>query len=173
MKISHKLFIASAVALPAVGLTGMSIASATSNTMSQDKRDSFATNLATKFNLNKNDVTKFMDEQKASRESQMKTKVTDALKTAGYTDTQIKALQGKRNEQRTAMQTWRDANPNATREDMKAHHDAERTEMEAWAKEQGIDLTKIQETLKTAGLGRGHAHGMGGMKDADDTSTAK
>ena len=167
MKKLTKIMIASAAALPIVGIASMSFASAATGTTT-NWRDTFAQNLATKFNLNKDDVTKFMDEQKAARETEMKTKVSAALKAAGFTDAQISALQTKQDEQHTARKAWRDANPDATRAESKAHMFTERAAFETWAKDQGIDLTKVKDTLRAAGLGMlgGHGHG-GGMMDGD------
>ena len=153
--------IATGITIPMVGLAGMSLVSAASTTTGTSWRDTFAQSLATKFNLNKDDVSKFLDEQKTARETEMKTKVADALKTAGFTDAQITALQAKQDERRTAHEAWETAHPNATQAEEKAQRDSEKTTFKAWAKDQGIDLTKVHDTLQSAGLGRGHSHGMG------------
>ena len=173
MKKLIKIMIASAAALPIVGIASMSFASAATGTTTTNWRDTFVQNLATKFNLNKDDVTKFMDEQKAARETEIKTKVSDALKAAGFTDAQVSALQTKQDEQHTAGKAWRDANPNATRAESKAHMFTERAAFETWAKDQGIDLTKVKDTIKAAGLGMMGGHGHGGrMMDGDSTAPA-
>lgn len=151
-----KLLIASALALPSIGLAGTALA------VSNDGaglNDQMAEKLATRFNLNKDEVSAFMLEQREEKRAETEAKVTEALKAAGFTDAQIAELQAKKGEQREAMKTWRDANPEATREEMKAHHEAEKAEFEAWATEQGIDLSKARETLKDSGIGRGMHRG--------------
>ena len=65
------------------------------------------------------------------------------------------------------MQTWRDANPNATREEMRAEADKQRQEFQDWASSQNIDLTKVHEMLQNAGLDHG-PFGMGrGMRGGE------
>lgn len=165
MKKFTKLMIATGVTIPMVGLAGMSLVSAASSTTGTSWRDTFAQSLATKFNLNKDDVSKFLDEQKTVHETEMKTKVSDSLKAAGFTETQITALQTKQDANHTAMETWRTANPNASREEVKTQRDTQKTAMEAWAKEQGIDPTKLQDTLRSARVEHKNmgGHGNGGM----------
>jgi hypothetical protein len=176
VKTSHKLFIATGLALPFVGLAGV-MAHASVDTTSTGQ-DSFITKLATKFNLNKTDVQTFFSDEKSARQSEMQTKVSDALKAAGFTDAQVSALQTKQTEQRTTNEAWRTANPNATAAERTAHRDSEKVAMDTWAKDQGIDLTKVQATLKVAGVGHmgGRGHGgrgmMGGMMDDGDTPPA-
>ena len=75
----------------------------------------------------------------------------------------------KKQSDREAMKAWRDANPNATRAEMKAQHDKLEADFSQWAKDQGIDLTKVQAALKSADIGRGGKRGGmrhdGGMHD--------
>ncbi len=175
MKKFTKALIATTAAVPLIGLATVGFASAASSTTGTNWRDSFAQAFATKFNLNVDDVKSFMTEQRTARQAEEKQQASDALKVAGFTDEQITALQNKQDELQTAGQTWRDANPNATRAEMKAHMDEERTALETWATEQGIDLTKVRDTLRDAGVrgmrlgmmggGMGRGHGMGMMDD--------
>ena len=151
-----KLLIATAVALPTIGLAGSAMAM---NDNGNGMKDQVAEKLATRFNLNKDEVTSFMKEQREAHHTEMEAKVTESLKAAGFTDEQISALQTKKQEQRAEHETWRDANPDATQEERKAHHESEKTEFEAWAKDQGIDLTKVRDTLKESGIGRGMHRG--------------
>lgn len=168
MKISTKLLLAGAAFAPIVGLSGVSLAQAATNT-DTNWRDSFAQSFATKFNVNKDDVTKFMDERRTIKQAEMKQKMSDALKAGGFSDSQITALADKKQSDREAMKAWRDANPNATRAEMKAQHDKLEADFSQWAKDQGIDLTKVQAALKSADIGRGGKRGGmrhdGGMHD--------
>lgn len=171
MKTSHKVFIASAVAIPFVGLAGTAVHAATDTTASSanNPMSSLIEKIASKFNLKTSDVQAVFDEERTAREAEMQTKISDALKTAGFTDTQISALQTKQKEQREAGKTWRDAHPNATQDEIKTQRDSEKSAMDAWAKEQGIDMTKVQDALKTAGVGPrgGRGHGGPGTMDGD------
>jgi hypothetical protein len=182
MKTTHKLFIASAVALPFVGLAGTAVHAATttsantgSATEATNPMSNLVAKIAAKFNLNTSDVQAVFDENRTANRAAMQAKVAAALKTAGFTDSQITALQIKQSEQRDANKAWRAAHPNATQTEKKAHHDSEETAMEAWAKEQGIDMTKVQDALETAGIGhmggRGHGEMMGSKMDNDSSGT--
>lgn len=151
-----KLLLASAIAASSMGLAGSALAATeTGSTV----RDEFATKLAARFNLNKDEVSAFMTEQHETRHAEMEAKVTESLKVAGFTDEQITALQNKKSEQREEHRTWHEANPDASQEEREAHRVAEKTEFEAWATEQGIDLTKVRDTLKESGIGRGMHRG--------------
>lgn len=175
LKTSHKLFIATAATLPFIGLAGTAVHAATGATATDSgPMGSLIDKLATKFNLKSSDVKAVFEEEREAHKAEIQTKVSDALKTAGFTDAQITALQNKQKEQRESGKAWRDANPNATREEMKSHRDSEKTALEAWAKEQGIDVTKLREALKTVGVGlmgvRG-GHGGPGMMDGGTPPT--
>ena len=84
-----KLLLASALAVSSFGVAGTALATSdTGSTM----RDGFATKFAERFNLNKDEVSSFMKENRDARQAEMETKVTETLKTAGFSDEQITAL---------------------------------------------------------------------------------
>lgn len=157
-----KLLIATAVALPTIGLAGSAMAM---NGNEHGMKDQVAEKLATRFNLNKDEVSAFMTEQQEARHAEMEKKVTESLKSAGFSDEQITALQNKKQEQRAEHEEWRNANPDATQDERQAHRQAEKAEFETWAKGQGIDLTKVRDTLKESGFGRGMHRGPRSGKD--------
>jgi hypothetical protein len=151
-----KLLMASALAVSSLGVAGSAMAATeTGDTF----RDEMASKFAERFNLNKEDVANFMEEQHEARHAEMEAKVTEALKTAGFSDEQITSLQEKKAEQRSEHKAWREANPDATQEEREAHRTAEREEFETWATEQGIDLEKVRTTLQESGIGRGMHRG--------------
>jgi predicted house-cleaning noncanonical NTP pyrophosphatase (MazG superfamily) len=151
-----KLLIASAITLSTLGIAGSAMAARdTGDTMRED----LASKLAERFNLNKDEVSNFMQEQHEARHAEMESKVSESLKAAGFSDEQINALQTKKQEQRTELQAWHEANPDATAEERQAHRKSEKTEFEAWATEQGIDLEKVRSTLKDSDIGRGMHRG--------------
>lgn len=157
MKTSYKLFIAGATTLPILGLAGTAFASQGTN--GNGFGDNFASKFAERFNVDKGEVSSFMNQQHEEREAQREAKVSEALKTAGFSDEQTTALRDKKEAQHEAMETWRDANPNATREEMKARRDADKTEFETWATGQGIDIAKVREALQSAMPMGGHGKG--------------
>ena len=161
----RKLLLASAMAVSSVGIAGTAFAATETGTT---VRDEFATKLADKFNLNKNEVSTFLKEEHDARHAEMQAKVTSALKNAGFSDEQITALQNKKQEQRDVMETWRTANPDATKEERQTQRETEKTEFEAWAKEQNIDLEKVRTTLKDSGIGGHRGGGMRGENPRND-----
>jgi regulator of protease activity HflC (stomatin/prohibitin superfamily) len=151
-----QLLVASIITAPTIALAGTALAGQNGHSFGSQS-DQYAEKLATRFNLNKEDVSTFMTEQRQERRAQIESKAAEALKAAGFSESQIAELQAKKTEQQDAMKAWREANPNATREEMKAQRDKQKTEFETWAKDKGIDLSKVRDKLKgTMPKGRGH-----------------
>ncbi len=141
--------------LGTVGLTslaGVGIVSAesgtTSSTTSSDPMSSLVQAIASKFNLNKADVQKVFDDNRTAREAEHAQKESANLQklvdagtiTAGQKtaiEAKLKAMQTERDTDREAMKSLTDAQ-------RKAKMDEKRTELESWAKEQGIDLSKLK-----------------------------
>jgi hypothetical protein len=151
-----KLLIASALVVSGLGVAGTAAAAPESGNM---MRETFSSKFAERFNLNKDEVQGYMREQHEARHAEVTAKATEALKGAGFSDEQITALQSKKEEQRIAHQKWHDENPDATKEQRKAHRDSARAELKTWASEQGIDLEKVRDTLKGSGVERGMHRG--------------
>ncbi len=126
-----KLLVATALALPTLGLAGSAMAMSNNG---QGMQENIAENLATRFSLNKDEVSAFMSEKREARHAEMQSKVAEALRSAGFSDEQVTVLQTKKQEQRDEMKTWRTANPDASSEERKTHREAEKTEFEAWQK---------------------------------------
>ncbi len=154
MKTSKKIMVAGALSLPLLALSSFGVASA----MSDNTGDGLAAKIATRFNLKEDEVKSFLKEEHEKKHQEMQEQAKEALLKAGFTEAQVKALQDKREAQRSEMQTWREANPNATRDEAKTQRDKQRDEFEAWAKEQGIDTSKLKDALKELGHG-GRRHG--------------
>lgn len=154
------LVLAGTIAVTTMGMAGTAFAM-NGNADGQYTGD-LSTKLAERFNLNKDEVSSFMQERHEARHAEMEAKVSEALKAAGFSDEQVTALQNKKQEQRDTMEAWREANPNATHQEMHTQRDEQKAAFEAWAVEQGIDLTKVRDAVKDAmpmrgGHGRGHA----------------
>ncbi len=132
-----------------LGVSGLGV-SALSN--SDSRQDGLASRLATKFGLNKDEVSKEMqsyhEEEHQKHQDEMKTKLSEALQKkvddGTITAQQKTAIENKLEEKRKAREAEREADKNSssrpTRDEMKAKMDAEKAEMDAWLKEQGINL---------------------------------
>jgi hypothetical protein len=126
-----------AVTLGVVGLTSFaSAATSTSSTSLVDK-------IATKFGLSKTDVQAVFDEQKAERQAEHKAEVSERLQDL-VDDGKITA------EQKTKIE--------AKHEEQQAAREAERTELEKWATDNGIELRYLMG---------GRGHGMSGDNRLD------
>lgn len=121
--------------------------------------------IAQKFNLNQADVQAVFDQDRQEHEAQMEQnfekKLTDAVSAGELTDSQKQAIIEKRKELQAQRQSEMESFKNmteeqrqATMEAKKADMEKQRTDLEAWAKEQGIDMKYL--------MGRGHG-GPGGF----------
>jgi polyhydroxyalkanoate synthesis regulator phasin len=109
--------------------------------------------IATKFNLNKDEVKKVFDEQRAEHQAEHKKnledKLTQAVKDGNLTEDQKTKLLAKMEEFASAREEERDQN----REERQQRRD----DLKNWAEENGINLDEI---LPKPNGGRGHmGHG--------------
>jgi len=153
------------------GLVGMQAVSAESgtSTSSTDPMSNLVDKLVSKFNLNKTDVQKIFDESKTEMEAKREEKQTARLQKlvdAGtITAEQKTKIEAKLKELKTARESSKDSMKDLTDDERKAKMESQRTALEAWAKENGIDLTRIGGVM----MGRGHGgpggpSGFGGQK---------
>lgn len=171
------LIIASAAtAVGLAGLTGAGFAYAATNTANNtNPMDSLVSAVATKFNLNKDEVQKVFDEQHTAmeqeRENEIKDELAQAVKDGKLTQAQSDAITAKRAELQKEREANRTSDQSKSRDEMKSAMDTKRTELEAWAKEQGIDTQYLRFVFGHGGRGHG---GPDGMRDGDkqqDSST--
>lgn len=146
-----KLFIpVAAIALVGIATFGVGQAFAQSATTPQV---TIIDKIATKFNLNKTQVQAVFDEQHATRQAEMQKRYEDMLATAvkdgKITESQKNALIAKHNEIKANMQSQKEAFKDLTPEARREKMEAKRTELEAWAKAQGVDIKYL------FGLGHG------------------
>ena len=167
-----------ATAVGITGLTGIGIANAATTTTSTNPMSSLVDAIATKFNLNKTEVQAVFDAQRtemqAQREAEIKKEVAQLVADGKLTQDQADKINAKRAELQKEREALKDAATTKTREEMKSEMDAKRTELEAWAKDNGIDT----QYLRFVFGGRGHGPGGPGMMrgadgDADDASTTQ
>lgn len=142
------------------GLLGMQAVHAESSTTT-DPMSSLVEKLANKFNLNKNDVQKVFDENRsemeAKHEANVSTRLQKLVDAGTITSDQKTKVEAKLKELKSARETDRDALKNLSPEERKAKMEEKRNELDTWAKENGIDLTKLE------GIFRG-GHGFHGER---------
>lgn len=147
-KVKTGLLAASALAVVGtVGIVGVNTANAQSDS-NNSPMSGLVEKLATKFNLNKADVQKVFDENHQEREAKraedQSTRLQKLVDAGTITADQKTKIEAKFKELQTAREADRGSLKDLTKEERKAKMDAQRTELEAWAKDNGIDVTKLQ-----------------------------
>lgn len=144
-----------------IGIAGIgagAASAATSNNSKTDPMSSLVDKLATKFNLNKADVQQVFDEQRTTMEAERETKVKESvakLVTDGkITQAQADAINAKRAELQKQREASKDSMKDKTKAERKTEMDQRKTELESWAKQQGIDTQYLRYVM-----GGGHGHG--------------
>lgn len=168
MKLTKKQLIAAlavTVLAGGIGLSSISMVSAQTGTK-QDREESLASRIATKFNINKDEVkaeikaehdqnrTEHEAEMKQNRETQLQ-KLVDSGK---ITSDQKTAIIAKMDEMHTKMEELR--NNGKTKEENKEAHKALHDEFKTWVESQNINMDDIRPEGKEGG--RGHRGGPDG-----------
>lgn len=161
-----------ATAVGVTGLAGVGVASAAADTSSTNPMSSLVEAVATKFNLKEADVQAVFDAQRtqmqAEREAEVEKKVAQLVTDGKLTQDQADKLNAKRAELQKAREALKDSDK--TREEMKTERETKRTELEAWAKENGIDT----EYLRYVVDGGHHGHrGMRGFKPTESSEAVE
>lgn len=142
-----------------VGGNMVSAESSDSASTGTDPMSSLADKIASRFNLNKTEVQAVVDEQRTTMEAERESKRAEklqALVDAGtITAAQKTAIEAKIKGMHTERESEKGSFKDLTDDQRKAKMDEKKTELEAWAKEQGIDLTKLDGVLMGGGHGRG------------------
>lgn len=111
------------------------------------------------FNLDRGKVAtvlgEYQQEQKADHKARLEEKLNQDVKDGTITAKQKDAILKKMDEMTANFEKFKDLSPEERRTAM----EKQRTELQTWAKENGIDLTKIRFGF---GFGR-RGHGPGGM----------
>ncbi len=129
-----------------VGINAVSAKSENSNLV--DK-------IATKFNLNKNEVQKVFEserkEHEAEREALQEKRLQKLVDTGTLTAKQKTAIEAKLKEVRAERGKNHDEMENLTEDERKAKMEDHRAELEAWARDEGIDLSKLKGVFMPGG----------------------
>ncbi len=150
------------VFFPILALAIIGTAVATSGFVSaQDTSgpNSLVSAIAQKFNLNESDVQSVFDEQRAKHREEMKAnleqKLTKAVADGKITEAQKAAILAKITANQADKPDFGEFK-NLTPEQRKAKMDEKRTEMENWAKENGLTLDTLHDLIGGPGrFGKG------------------
>lgn len=144
-----------------------------SDSSMQNPMNSLVEKIATKFNLNQDEVQAVFDEAHKERHGEMKAKFEEQLSTyvseGKITEEQKQLILQKREEMDAEREANKDQFQNLSDDERRSQMEQKRAELKAWADENGIDL----QYLMPKG-GRGHGMGSGDMVprgEADSQST--
>ena len=149
MKLQKPLLVLGAVTgITVAGLTGLGVASAASSS----GQDSIIDKLASRFNLNRDEVAAVFQEAKTEHQAERQQKLDDrlaqAVKDGKITEEQKAKILAKLDELRKAQDTWKDKTP----EERMAAKQELHSQLQQWAKDNGIPLEFLMPM-------RGHGHG--------------
>jgi competence protein ComGC len=159
-----KKSLVAAAALASVGSAGVigtQAVLAETNNSNSDPMSSLVDKLASKFNLNKSEVQKVFDEQRSAHEAERDAKVSERLQKlvddGTITAEQKTKIEAKIKELKEEREANRDSMKDLSDEERKTKMDEKRTELENWAKENGVDLTKLKGVLMGGVVATGQA----------------
>ena len=160
MTINKKLVVGALIA-GTIGLGGVASVSAATTT-TDASYSPIVEKIANKFNLNKDEVKKVFDEQHKEREAErqktLEDKLTQAVKDGKITEDQKTKLLTKLEELHKTREANRQ-NVKEAKQNMRQTMQKERTELEQWAKDNGIN--NLRDLLPTPPAG-GHGRHMNG-----------
>ncbi len=135
MKVSKKVIVGGVTALSAASIVGVGLVSAQA---ANNSSGSLVDKIASTFNLNKADVQKVVDEERAQREAdrlaEMSSRLEQLVKDGKITADQKSKIEARQKE----LQTTRDNN---------------RKDLEKWASDNGIDLKYLHRGMHEGGTG--------------------
>jgi hypothetical protein len=164
MKMSHRFFLGLAgLSLAATAAVPVFAATPATNSSPQDRQETLIQALVQRFNLNKSDVQQFFQDQQGQHFTEMLTRLSERLTTqvtqGKLTEVQKNAILEKAKEVKAKQDTFRALSQTERETQMKQY----RTDLENWAKQQGIDKRYLQDLLGGGHGGPGGGHrGMGG-----------
>lgn len=139
MNIKKSLLVLGAVTgIGLAGITGLGVASAATN--NSGGTDSIIDRIATKFNLNKEEVAQVFEEERAAREAEREQRVeerlTQAVADGKITEEQKTKILAKLEELHAKREAWKDKTPEERKTAIKQLHD----ELRQWAEDNGVPL---------------------------------
>lgn len=130
-------------------MAGITAVSAQSNSSSNGPESSLVDTLVSKFNLNKDEVQAVLKEARlehaAQREEQQNKRLQAFVDDGTITAAQKTAIEAKIKEMKEEREANKGSFKDLTADERTAKMNEKRAELEAWAGEQGLDLTKLRE----------------------------
>lgn len=124
--------------------------------------DGIVSKIASTFNLDQDDVKKVFEEDKAAHMAEREAKQSESLQKlvddGTLTAAQKTALEAKFAEQKAEREANKDSKDELSDEERQAQREEKKAAFEAWAEEQGIDLSKLSGIMKGE-RGPGHKGG--------------
>lgn len=152
------------VGLGSIASVGMASAAADTNA-----QGNLVEKIASKFNISKDDVQKVFDEERAAHQAEREEKVSERLQKlvddGTITANQKTAIEAKLKELKAEHEANRGAKQDLSEDEREAKMEEKRSALEAWAKEQGLDLSKLKGIFGGPGGHGGHGgpgHGRAG-----------
>lgn len=151
--LTRSLIVASFVGtVGAGGLLTANIANAeTSASATDSPMSGLIDKISSTFNVDKSKVQALFDEDRQARESEREKAQAERLQQlvddGTITAAQKSAIEKKIAEMKAARESAKADMKELTDEERKEKMDEKRTELESWAKEQGLDLTKLKGVL--------------------------
>ncbi len=151
------------VPLVAAILTGVvALGSAQAYAQSSEGQQTIVQRIAQKFGLKESDVQAVFDEERAAHKQVMQqrfvTKLDEAVKAGKLTEAKKQLILKKHAELQAKHEAFFAQRSSISKEEMMKQKQTERAELEAWAKENGIDMTYFFGGMK-GGMGKGFMHG--------------
>jgi hypothetical protein len=174
MNIKKSLLVAGAVTtMTAAGMTGLGVASAATSESgtSGDGTSSLVDKLATKFNLNKDDVQAVFDEERTDRQAERQQKfeerltqaVADGKITEDQKDKILVKMEELESQRKENLEKFKSMSEDERHEAMKSEMESLKT----WADENDIPMEYLGVHMKVHGDGPGAAKAMNVSVEAD------
>ncbi len=153
------LVIAAMVIAAGGGVVGSSKTFAQGLERSDDPMSSLVTKIAERFNLNKDEVKQVFDAELEEHHKQMQEKAVEDLaklvEDGKITEAQKQLIVDKRSELHASHMEKMTNLQGSTREEIRAAMEKEKSELEQWAKDNGIDVSYVFGGMKRMGFGGG------------------
>lgn len=149
MNAKKPLLIAGVATSVAFGsMAGLGVVSAADSTTNNDGQTSLVNKIATRFNLNKDQVKAVFDEDRAAHQAQRQKEVETALSKAvdegKLTTNQKELILAKRSEIKSDLEKNHAAVKDKTRSERKAVFEQKRAELEKWAGDNNISKNYLR-----------------------------
>jgi hypothetical protein len=159
IKLRKSLVVAAAVAtIGGVGVVSATAAQAAAH--SSGSSDSLAQQIADRFGLNKDEVQQIVDENrtahKAEREAKAAERLQQLVDDGTITAEQQVLIEAKMKELKEARDAKKEAFRELSHDERKARMDGQKAELEKWAEENGLDLSKLKGVLSGGHGPHGH-----------------